>query len=71
MKNSGSATLLDLSTANTILEVFYERIPHLTVIVDRVDECEEQRKDLLDTFRGLVKNNEIYSKGKLRVLFLS
>ncbi|KAB8225072.1 hypothetical protein BDV33DRAFT_164515 [Aspergillus novoparasiticus] len=71
IKSSGSLMLSDLSTANGILEVFCERIPRLNVVIDGVDECEEQRKDLIDIFRILVRKNEIYAKGKLRVLFLS
>ncbi|BAE55442.1 unnamed protein product [Aspergillus oryzae RIB40] len=43
----------------------------LSTANDGVDECEEQRKDLIDIFRILVRKNEIYAKGKLRVLFLS
>ncbi|KAE8408885.1 hypothetical protein BDV37DRAFT_268086 [Aspergillus pseudonomiae] len=71
IKSSGSLMLSDLSTAHGILEVFCERISRLNVVIDGVDECEEQRKDPIDTFRILVRKNEIYSKGKLRVLFLS
>ncbi|KAE8136488.1 hypothetical protein BDV38DRAFT_272074 [Aspergillus pseudotamarii] len=71
IKSSGSLMLSDLSTASGILEVFCERISRLNVVIDGIDECEEQRKDLIDIFRILVRKNEIYAKGKLRVLFLS
>ncbi|KAE8378508.1 hypothetical protein BDV26DRAFT_281035 [Aspergillus bertholletiae] len=71
IKGAGSLMLSDLLTASSILEVYCERIAQLNVIIDGVDECEEQRKDLIDIFRSLARKGGIYSKGRLRVLFLS
>ncbi|KAF7136711.1 hypothetical protein CNMCM5793_006029 [Aspergillus hiratsukae] len=71
LKSSLSPTLSDLSTANTLIETFCERIPHLYMIIDGLDECEEGLKDLLETFKNLIKRSERYSPGKLRVLLLS
>ncbi|RLM00334.1 hypothetical protein CFD26_108105 [Aspergillus turcosus] len=71
LKSSLSPTLSDLSTANTLIETFCERIPRLYMIIDGLDECQEGLKDLLETFRNLIKRSERYSPGKLRVLLLS
>ncbi|KAL3477934.1 hypothetical protein BJX99DRAFT_225121 [Aspergillus californicus] len=71
MKSSLSPTLSDLSTAHTLIETFCIRIPHLYIIVDGLDECEEGRKDVLETFKSLIKKKETYSPGTLRILFLS
>lgn len=71
MKTSLSSVLLDLSTINTLLETFCERIPHLFVVVDGLDECGEEQRDILETFRKLVRNSDVHSPGKIRVAFLS
>jgi predicted nucleotidyltransferase len=41
------------------------------MIIDGLDECEEGLKDLLESFKNLIKRSERYSPGKLRVLLLS
>lgn len=73
MQNSDSPVLSTLPQAKTILKVFFERIPHLYVIIDAVDECEtaDQRKLLIGTFEDLVRKCDSYSPGKLRVLIFS
>ncbi|KAJ6086756.1 zinc finger protein [Penicillium canescens] len=38
---------------------------------DGLDECGEGKKDVLETFKNLVKKAEVISPGKLRVVFLS
>ena len=56
-----------------MLDVFCERIGHLYIVVDGLDECDnvENRKSIFDTFKDLVQKCDGYSRGKLRVLFLS
>ncbi|KAF3403455.1 hypothetical protein F1880_009527 [Penicillium rolfsii] len=71
MKSSLSSILSDLSTINTILETFCERISRWYVVIDGLDECGEGKKDVLETFRNLVKKAEALSPGKLQVAFLS
>lgn len=71
MQTSLSSVLLDLSTINTLLETFCERIPHLFVVVDGLDECAEEQRHILETFRKLVRNSDVHSPGKIRVAFLS
>jgi hypothetical protein len=70
-KSSLSPTLSDLSTANALIETFCARIPRLYMIIDGLDECEDGRKDLLETFKNLIKRGANYAPEKLRVLFLS
>ncbi|KAL2849960.1 hypothetical protein BJX68DRAFT_275805 [Aspergillus pseudodeflectus] len=70
-KNSRIPTLTDLSVASTLLETFCERIPRLYMVVDGLDECENGRKDLLESFKNLINKSDRLSPGKLRVLFLS
>ncbi|KAL4786749.1 hypothetical protein BJX76DRAFT_354925 [Aspergillus varians] len=70
-KSARTHTLSDLSTAYTLIEIFCERISRLYMIIDGLDECEEGRKDLLDTFKSLLKKTEGHSPGRLRLLFLS
>jgi hypothetical protein len=70
-KNSRIPTLTDLSVASTLLETFCERIPRLYMVIDGLDECENGRKDLLETFKNLINKSDKHSPGKLRVLFLS
>jgi hypothetical protein len=41
------------------------------MVVDGLDECENGRKDLLETFKNLINKSDRLSPGKLRVLFLS
>ncbi|KAL4918902.1 hypothetical protein BDW62DRAFT_180053 [Aspergillus aurantiobrunneus] len=71
MKSARTPTLSDLSTAYTLIETFCERLPRLYMIIDGLDECEDGRKDLVESFKNLIKKTESYSPGKLRVLFLS
>lgn len=71
MKSSLSSILSDLSTINTMLETFCERISRWYVVIDGLDECGEGKKDVLDIFKNLVKKAEALSPGKLRVAFLS
>ncbi|KAL4951216.1 hypothetical protein BDW69DRAFT_42142 [Aspergillus filifer] len=71
MKNSRTPTLSDLSIAHSLIETFCERIPKLYMVIDGLDECEEGRKDALETFKSLIRKTENYAPGKLRVLFLS
>ncbi|KAL4905333.1 hypothetical protein BDW74DRAFT_152447 [Aspergillus multicolor] len=71
MKASRTPTLTDISTAHALIDTFCERIPRLYMVVDGLDELEEGRKDLLETFKNLIRKTEIYAQGKLRVLFFS
>ncbi|KAJ5195940.1 zinc finger protein [Penicillium cf. viridicatum] len=71
MKSSLSSILSDLSTINTLLETLCERISRLYIVIDGLDECGEGKKDVLETFKNLVKKAEVMSPGKLRVVFLS
>ncbi|KAL4928317.1 uncharacterized protein BDV17DRAFT_264698 [Aspergillus undulatus] len=71
MKNSRTPTLSDLSIAHSIIETFCERIPRLYMIIDGLDECEDGRRDAIETFKNLIRKTEGYAPGKLRVLFLS
>lgn len=71
MKSSLSSILSDLSTINTLLETLCERISRLYVVIDGLDECGDRKKDVLETFKNLVKKAEVISPGKLRVVFLS
>ncbi|KAL4885914.1 hypothetical protein BJY04DRAFT_230145 [Aspergillus karnatakaensis] len=71
MKSSHSPFLSDISAAYTLIETFCERIPKVFMIIDGLDECEEGRKDLLETFKSLIRKTESYAPGKLRALFLS
>ncbi|KAL3466522.1 hypothetical protein BJX64DRAFT_284458 [Aspergillus heterothallicus] len=71
MKNSRISTLTDLSVANTLIETFCERIPRMYMIIDGLDECDNGRKDLLETIKNLINKSDRYSPGKLRVLLLS
>ncbi|KAL2820837.1 hypothetical protein BDW59DRAFT_150618 [Aspergillus cavernicola] len=68
---SVSPRLTDLSTANTLIETFCERIPRLYMIIDGLDECEEGRKELLETFKNLINKSGVHSTGKVRILVLS
>lgn len=71
MESSFSSSLSDLSTMNTLLETFCERISRLYVVIDGLDECGDGKKDLLETFKSLVEKAEVLSPGKIRVVFLS
>lgn len=70
-KGSHTSNISDLSTAQTLVETFCERVPRLNVVIDGLDECEEARKDLLEVFKYLMKKAEDSSPGKLRILLLS
>lgn len=70
-RSSHTSNISDLSTAQTLIETFCERLPRLNMVIDGLDECEYARKELLETFKNLIKKAEDSSPGKLRVLFLS
>lgn len=71
MKSSLTSILSDLSTINTLLETFCERLPQCYFVIDGLDECGEGRKEVLETFKNLVRQSELLSPGRIRVLFLS
>ncbi|KAI9376649.1 hypothetical protein BJX61DRAFT_530663 [Aspergillus egyptiacus] len=71
-RGSVSPNLTDISTAISLIETFCERIPHLNIIIDGLDECGEGRKDLLEILKNLIhKKSGVQSPGKIRILLLS
>ncbi|KAH8689020.1 putative zinc finger protein [Talaromyces proteolyticus] len=73
MTQSNTPVLSGLPTAESILKVFCEIIPHLYVVIDGIDECEsrEQRKQLFDTFSKSVLKYDGATTGRHRVLWFS
>jgi hypothetical protein len=68
----GELTLTSTTTAQTLLELFFESSPKQYVIIDGLDECSAvEYKMFLSFFTTLLHKFDSKEPGKLRALFIS
>ncbi|QDS76076.1 hypothetical protein FKW77_005980 [Venturia effusa] len=70
--NSIEPTLFSPSLIEQLLKLFLEKIPHVFLVIDGIDECETlERKAILTFLTNMVEISDASSPGKLRILFVS
>jgi len=70
--SSGDQTLSTPKLASSLLELLFETIPQIFVVIDGLDECEmPERKQVLQLLTGLVHRCDVKNPGKVRIMFVS